>query len=193
MRKRFYAIILVVTFLSAAALSGCKQRGWSSQNEETLTEYIMPLKDGGFIAEFTDQEWGMFQDCVIEKVKARYPNYSDFEKLKGNKDSVYNVVIECTAEFLGVDFHNLRRMFPYKDLVGAGILDSKMDNRQKDVFYKALADTINATYMSNYAFVQAIAGDSTAQLVVSGMMIECAKQQGVSPLPNEEKGSANKK
>ena len=47
--------------------------------------------------------------------------------------------------------------------------------------------------MSNYAFVQAIAGDSTAQLVVTGMMIECAKQQGVSPLPNEEKGSANKK
>ena len=182
MRKiRFYICVGAAALLVTGTLSGCKKRGWSQQDVQTLTEYIQPLKDGGFIADLSEQEWGMFQNCVIEKVKSKYPNYTDFDAQKGKQDSVYNVLIECTAEFLGVDFHNLRRMFPYKELVSAGILDAKMDNRQRDTFYKSLADTINATYMSNYAFVQAIAGDSTAQLAVTGMMLECAKQQGVLP------------
>lgn len=173
--KRQFLLSLAVT-ATLFSLSSCNSGKWTAENQMVITEYLQPLKDGGFIADMTEEEYGNLEECVVTKVMAQHPNYNKFNEMPGKNDTIYNVMINCTADFIGEDYHNLRRMFPYGEMVKAGILPDGMSSEMKDKFYSCVATKINANFASATEFLQALAGDYAAQGIINQFFVDCAKE-----------------
>lgn len=183
-RQILLSLVVVATVVS---LSSCNSGKWTTENQLVITEYLQPLQDGGFIADMTEEEYGDLEECVVTKVMAQHPNYNKFNEMPGKNDTIYNVMINCTAEFIGEDYHNLRRMFPYGELVKAGILPDGMTSAMKDKFYTCVAEKINVNFASATEFLQALAGDYAAQGVINQFFVDCATEMMPPKTPTPKK------
>ena len=127
-----------------------------------------------YLDDLTDAEFVLFTDDVAGQLENSYPVYVEFVKMQGVDDTVDMVVVSTIVEELNADAHNMRHIYPYRDLVAQGVLPAGLDRSQQKSFYECFAGKVNDAYETTDQFFNAILADTTDQSQIRRMESQCA-------------------
>lgn len=171
-------ILLSLTMLiAAAAVVGCSQKAkWNHEQRQAMREDLRQYRDMIYLQDLTDPEFMIFTDSVTGDIEAIYPVYTTFMQLDGIDDTVDMFVITAIVEQLDADAHNMRHIYPYRQLVAEGVLPDKLSHDEQRNFYRCLAQKVNSHFYSMEQFFNAILADTTASSQMAQFQQQCANE-----------------
>lgn len=174
-------VIKIAIFTMAIMSMACSQQAkWREAERRELREELRAYRDMIYLSNLADAEFELFTGDVMMAIEDAYPVYTTFVELPSQSDTVEVYVVETIVERLNADAHNMRHIFPYRDLVNAGILPAGLNHQAQHSFYDCLSRKVKAYYPSMTAFVNAIescnatSNCSTANTII-GFQQQCAQ------------------
>ena len=117
----------------------------------------------------------IFTDGVATEIEEVYPVYTAFIEMPGVNDTVDMFVVTTIVDEINTDAHNMRHLYPYRELVSQGILPDRLTHSDQRNFYRCLAKKVNATFSTTEQFMSAvIMADSASNAQITKMQQECA-------------------
>lgn len=171
--KRFLFSLSMLALIVAAA--GCSQQArWNHKQKEAIRESLRQYRDMIYLEDLTDPEFIVFTEGVATDIENTYPVYATFIQMPGVNDTVDMFVITTIVDELNADAHNMRHLFPYRDLVSQGILPDRLSHEQQRQFYRCMAQKANAYYSSADQFFTAILNDTASTSSIAQIQSQCA-------------------
>lgn len=169
-------ILLSLSMLAlTVAMAGCSQQArWNHKQKEAMRESLRQYRNMVYLEDLTDPEFVIFTDGVATEIEQAYPVYTTFIQMPGVNDTVDMFVITTIVEELNADAHNMRHIFPYRDLVSQGILPDRLTHEQQRQFYRCLAQKANAYYVTADQFFTAILADTASTSSIAQIQRQCA-------------------
>lgn len=174
MKKILLSLFLLI---AAVAIVGCsKQAKWDHQQRQAMRENLRQYREMIYLQDLTEPEFVIFTDSVTGNIEEVYPVYTTFMQLPSVGDTIDMFVLTTIVEELDADAHNMRHIFPYRYLVGEGILPDKLSHEQQRQFYRCLAQKVDNTYSTTEQFLNAILADTSALSQIAQMQSQCANE-----------------
>lgn len=154
-QKNFLLMIkklLLIISLAALFCSCSKQREWNREQRQQMRQDLRTYRDMVYLTDLNDVEWELFADDVAVALENDYPVYATFIEMPSVEDTVTMVVVETVVTQLDADAHNMRHLFPYRQLVAEGILPDGMSHQQIKSYYTCLAKKVDNYYNSMEQF-----------------------------------------
>lgn len=170
-------LLLSLTMLSLALVAtGCSQQArWNHKQKQALREALRQYRDMVYLEDLTEPEFVVFTDGVATEIEEVYPVYTTFIQMPAVNDTVDMFVVTTIVDELNADAHNMRHIYPYRQLVGAGILPDRLTHDQQRSFYRCLAQKVNNYYTSLEQFVEAvIESDTSTNTQITQFQKQCA-------------------
>lgn len=171
-------ILLSLSMLAlACAMAGCTQQArWNHKQKEALRESLRQYRDMIYLEDLTEPEFIIFTDGVATDIETAYPVYTTFMQMPGVNDTVDMFVVTTIVNELNADAHNMRHIFPYRDLVSMGILPDRLTHEQQRQFYRCFAQKANAYFTSAEQFFMAILANTSSTSTITQMQRQCANE-----------------
>lgn len=170
-------LLLSLTMLALALMTmGCSQQArWNHKQKQALREALRQYRDMVYLEDLTEPEFVVFTDGVATEIEEVYPVYTTFVQLPAVNDTVDMFVVTTIVDELNADAHNMRHIYPYRQLVSEGILPDRLTHDQQRSFYRCLAQKVNNYYTSLEEFVEAvIESDTSANTQITQFQTQCA-------------------
>lgn len=166
---------MILAVAAMMMMGSCsQQRRWTHDQRKAVREMLKDYRRMVYLDDLNDAEYAIFSDSVTNNLENDYPVYTSFVEMPGANDTVQVYVVSTIVEALDTDKSNMRHIFPYPYLVGAGVLPSGLDRKQQNAFYDCLADKVNTAYPSTDAFFNAILADTTVTSPMMQLETQCA-------------------
>lgn len=173
MMKRLLLSIVVVA--SVVAISACsKSKRWSEKERHDVRREVRAYRDMAYLNELEDVEFDIFSNDVVEAIEIDYPVYTTFIEMPGQGDTVEVYVVSTIVSELEADAHNMRKIYPYKQLVREGILPKDLDRQAQRAFYECFARRVNRVFPTTSAFFHAVLADTTSTSTIEQLQRACA-------------------
>lgn len=157
------------------ALVGCSNhRGWTEKQREEMRRDVRAYRELPYINNLEEIEFEIFSNDVTEAIEIDYPVYTTFVELPGRGDTVEVYVVQTIVSELQADAHNMRKIYPYRELVKEGILPKDLDRQSQRAFYECFARRVDNTFPSVASFFDAVLADTTSNSVIENMQRQCA-------------------
>jgi hypothetical protein len=169
-------ILLSLSLLALFCATGCSQQArWNHKQKEAMREALRQYRDMVYLEDLTEPEFVIFTDGVATEIEEVYPVYTAFIEMPGVNDTVDMFVVTTIVDEINTDAHNMRHIYPYRELVSQGILPDRLTHSDQRNFYRCLAKKVNATFSATEQFMSAvIMADSASNAQITQMQQECA-------------------
>ncbi len=170
-------LLLSLTMLSLALMTmGCsQQKQWNHKQKQAMREALRQYRDMVYLEDLTEPEFIVFTDGVATEIEEVYPVYTTFIQMPAVNDTVDMFVVTTIVDELNADAHNMRHIYPYRQLVSEGILPDRLTHDEQRNFYRCLAQKVNNYYTSVEQFVEAvIEADTNTNTQITQFQKECA-------------------
>ena len=172
MKRTLLAIIAVATIVGVV---GCSSgRRWSDKERAEVRRDVRAYRNMVYLDNLEEVEFDIFADDVTEAIEIDYPVYTTFVELPGRGDTVEVYVVQTIVSELQADAHNMRKLYPYKELVAEGVLPADLDRQAQRAFYQCFARRVDNTFPSTAAFFNAVLADTTQNSQIEQMQRQCA-------------------
>lgn len=172
MKRTLLAIIAVATI---AGVVGCSSgRRWSDKERAEVRRDVRAYRNMVYLDNLEEVEFDIFADDVTEAIEIDYPVYTTFVELPGRGDTVEVYVVQTIVSELQADAHNMRKLYPYKELVAEGVLPADLDRQAQRAFYQCFARRVDNTFPSTAVFFNAVLADTTQNSQIEQMQRQCA-------------------
>ena len=172
MKRTLLAIIAVATIVGVV---GCSSgRRWSDKERAEVRRDVRAYRNMVYLENLEEVEFDIFADDVTEAIEIDYPVYTTFVELPGRGDTVEVYVVQTIVSELQADAHNMRKLYPYKELVAEGVLPADLDRQAQRAFYQCFARRVDNTFPSTAAFFNAVLADTTQNSQIEQMQRQCA-------------------
>ena len=171
--------------LAVAAVSCTSQNKWNREQKREMRQLLDAYRDMVYLNDMTDAEFIIFTDDVAGILEQNYPNYVTFAAMPNVDDTITMVVVTTIVTDLQANYRNMRHIFPYHDLVEAGVLPSGMSREQLTAFYTCLAGKINNYFGSLQAFIYGAMNSVLDDAMILGFQQSCAAQMATEVVVEE--------
>jgi hypothetical protein len=173
MMKR--TLLAIIAIAAIACVVGCSSgRRWSEKERADVRREVRAYRDMAYLDNLEEVEFDIFAGDVTEAIEIDYPVYTTFVELPGRGDTVEVYVVQTIVSELQADAHNMRKLYPYKELVAEGVLPPNLDRQAQRAFYQCFANSVDNTFASTSAFFNAVLADTTANSQIEQMQRQCA-------------------
>lgn len=171
-------VLLSLSMLTITiAMVGCSQQArWNHKQKEAMRESLRQYRNMVYLEDLTEPEFIIFTDGVATEIEQAYPVYTAFIQMPGVNDTVDMFVVTTIVDELNADAHNMRHIFPYRDLVSQGVLPDRLSHEEQRQFYRCLAQKANSYYATADQFFNAILADTSSTSAISQMQRQCANE-----------------
>lgn len=166
--------LLLIISLAAIFCSCNKQREWNREQRHQMRQDLRTYRDMVYLTDLNDVEWELFADDVAVALENDYPVYASFIEMPSVDDTVTMVVVETVVTQLEADAHNMRHLFPYRQLVAEGILPDGMTHQQIKAYYTCLAQKVDNYYNSVEQFFGTILAGNIDSTQLGTFQRQCA-------------------
>ena len=139
--------LLLIISLAAIFCSCSKQREWSREQRHQMRQDLRTYRDMVYLTDLNDVEWELFADAVA---------------------------VETVVTQLEADAHNMRHLFPYRQLGAEGILPDGMTHQQIKSYYTCLAKKVDNYYNSVEQFFGTILAGNIDSTQLGTFQRQCA-------------------
>lgn len=168
---------LAMLALTCAATGCSQQQRWNHKQKQNLREALRQYRNMVYLEELTEPEFIIFSDGVVTQIEEVYPVYTAFVQMPAVNDTIDSYVITTIVEEIDTDAHNMRHLYPYRQLVSQGILPERLTHDEQRSFYRCLAQKVNNSFASTEQFLEAvITADSSANAQIVKMQKQCAAE-----------------
>ena len=154
--------LLLIISLAAIFCSCSKQREWNREQRHQMRQDLRTYRDMVYLTDLNDVEWELFAV------------YATFIEMPSVEDTVTMVVVETVVTQLEADAHNMRHLFPYRQLVAEGILPEGMSHQQIKSYYTCLAKKVDNYYNSVEQFFGTILAGNIDSTQLGTFQRQCA-------------------
>lgn len=172
MKRTLFAIMAITTFVGVVGCSSHK--GWTEKQREELRRDVRAYRELPYLTNLEEVEFDIFSNDVAEAVEIDYPVYTTFIELPGRGDTVEVYVVSTIVSELQADAHNMRKIYPYRELVNEGVLPKDLDRQSQRAFYECFARRVDNTFPSVAAFFNAVLADTTTNSTIRNLQRQCA-------------------
>ena len=174
MKRTLFAIMAIAT---AVGIIGCSNhKGWTEKQREEMRRDVRAYRELPYLDNLEEIELEVFSSDVTEAIEIDYPVYTTFVELPGRGDTVEVYVVQTIVSELQADAHNMRKIYPYRDLVKEGILPKDLDRQAQRAFYQCFANAVDNTYSNAEQLVNAIVADTVQTSQIAQMQSNCANE-----------------
>ncbi|MEG0498801.1 MAG: hypothetical protein RSB29_02145 [Alistipes sp.] len=168
-------LCLPVLALFTAGFVGCTQlKAWDQKQRQSMRTALQNYRQMAYLEDLNDAEFVLFANNVAVAAETAYPSYTEFVALPAVGDSIDMIVVSSIVQELNADAANMRHIYPYASLVGAGVLPAGLDHAQRKAFYTCFASKVSAAYATMGQFFNAILADTTNVSQIAQMQSACA-------------------
>lgn len=172
MKRTLLAIMVIASIVGIVGCSGHKR--WSEKQREELRRDVRAYRELPYLNNLEEVEFDIFSNDVTEAIEIDYPVYTTFIEMPGRGDTVEVYVIQTIVSELQADAHNMRKIYPYRELVKEGVLPKDLDRQSQRAFYECFARSVNNTFPSVGTFFNAVLADTTTNSTIRDLQRQCA-------------------
>ena len=172
MKRSVFAIMAIATVIGIVGCSNHK--GWTEKQREEMRRDARAYRELPYLDNLEEVEFEIFSNDVTEAIEVDYPVYTAFIEMPGRGDTVEVYVVQTIVSELQADAHNMRKIYPYRELVKEGVLPKDLDRESQRAFYQCFARRVNNTFPSVAAFFNAVLADTTANSTIETLQRQCA-------------------
>lgn len=172
MKRTLLAIMVIATVVGIVGCSGHK--GWTKEQRAEIKRDVRAYRQLPYLENLEEVEFDIFSNDVTEAIEVDYPVYTTFIEMPGRGDTVEVYVVSTIVSELQADAHNMRKIYPYRELVKEGILPRDLDRQSQRAFYECFARRVDNTFPSVAAFFNAVLADTTANSKIQQLQRQCA-------------------
>lgn len=180
--QKFSAHTLAVKFTATALIllaglsfGSCSGGGhWKDEERRASNEMLRDWRHLVYLNALSEQEFELFANRVTDALERKYPSYVEFVKMPMMGDSVEMVVIATIVNDIKASPDNMRNIFPYHNMVDAGVLPKDLTTQEQSDFYRCLSEKINRTYGSIQQFLWDAIYSELDDYLIAYMMSQCA-------------------
>lgn len=172
MKRSVFAIMAIATVIGIVGCSNHK--GWTEKQREEMRRDVRAYRELPYLDNLEEVEFEIFSNDVTEAIEVDYPVYTAFIEMPGRGDTVEVYVVQTIVSELQADAHNMRKIYPYRELVKEGVLPKDLDRESQRAFYQCFARRVNNAFPSVAAFFNAVLADTTANSKIETLQRQCA-------------------
>lgn len=169
-------ILLLFPLLAILFMAGCSQQArWNHKQKQAMRENLRQYRNMVYLEDLTEPEFVIFTDGVATEIEEAFPVYTTFIQMPGVNDTIDMFVVTTIVEELNADAHNMRHIYPYRQLVSQGTLPDRLTHDEQRSFYRCLAQKVNANFATPQQFLAAVMiADTSSDSQIAKMQRECA-------------------
>lgn len=168
-------VLLFIVIGSLLGVVGCaKTKRWSEHERRAVRDEVRAYRNMAYLDNLEDVEFDIFSTDVVDAIEVDYPVYTTFVELPSRGDTVEVYVVQTIVSELRADAHNMRKLYPYRELVAEGILPSDLDRQAQRAFYECFARRVEGSFPSVGAFYNAVVADTTSNSKIMQLQRQCA-------------------
>ena len=172
MKRTLLAIMAIATVVG---IVGCSHhKGWTEKQRQEMRRDVRAYRELPYLSGLEEVEFEVFSNDVTEAIEIDYPVYTTFIEMPGRGDTVEVYVVQTIVSELQADAHNMRKIYPYRELVKEGILPKDLDRQSQRAFYECFARRVDNTFPSVAAFYNAVLADTTSTSIIEQLQRQCA-------------------
>ena len=172
--KKFILSFAVVALIFGGMFACGEQAKWNREERQAMRNLLRDYRKMVYLNDLSEAEYMLFTDQVLASVEADYPVYTTFIEMPGQGDTVEVYVVSTIVSELEADAHNMRKIYPYKQLVREGILPKDLDRQAQRAFYECFARRVNRVFPTTSAFFHAVLADTTSTSTIEQLQRACA-------------------
>lgn len=173
MKRLILSVMAIVAIV--VAMSSCSQtKRWSEKERHDVRREVGEYRDMVYLDQLEDVEFDIFSNDVVDAIETDYPVYTTFIEMPARGDTVEVYVVSTIISELEADAHNMRKIYPYRQLVREGILPKDLDRQAQRAFYECFARRVNRVFPTTSAFFNAVLADTTSNSTIEQMQRACA-------------------
>lgn len=168
-------LLAIMAFASVVGVVSCSTaQRWSEKERRSVRDEVRAYRDMVYLDNLEQAEFDLFSNDVVDAIEVDYPVYTTFIELPGRGDTVEVYVVSTIVSELAANAHNMRKIYPYRELVAEGILPSNLDRQAQRAFYECFARKVDNNFASVGAFFNAVMADTTSNSKIEQLQRQCA-------------------
>lgn len=172
MKRTLLAIMVIASVVGVSSCS--KAQRWNEKERRAVRDDVRAYRNMVYLDNLEQAEFDLFSNDVVDAIEVDYPIYTTFVELPGRGDTVEVYVVSTIVSELAADAHNMRKIYPYKELVAEGILPSDLDRQAQRAFYECFARRVDNSFSSVGEFFNAVLADTTSNSKIEQLQRQCA-------------------